>query len=486
MALVGLLVAATAVLTIGGLPQAAYAAEAQVADVGQLQAALLGTDSPIVLTASLGDATTTELTVNRDVTLDLNGHTLTANNTTITAGHTLTLLINSGTNLSYTMDVEGTLKLASDLTVPPNFSTPVTVGVNGKITTDGTPRTLSGAPGITNNGVITGDVTIGASTTVTGNSYTARFVDNLPSDNFHDVHVYAPTFAAAGLTLPTIVRTHATIASWNSEADGTGNPLTTTTPLSTIPGAWGLYYAQWAASGITSIAVSYDGSPSAVGAGTTALTATDTTPGGTGGDITDLVNFSSSNPADSIDVYDNFYKPLNAQLAGSRVVTATLKADPTVKNTVTVPVTHSEDIDEITLAMSPTTVVTDKTSIAYLSATDYYGNSFGHNLIGGDYCDWCELTVTSSDPTDVIDPATGTITFTTLGLHTITAEINMGEGGTLTATAAVTVVPAPAPSAQLKTLAVTGYDPTTAPWFAGLLMLLGLAAILVDHRRRRA
>lgn len=462
------------------------AGNANVATMTELQAALSpGTDSTVTLTASMGSATSDTITVDRDVTLDLNGQTLYAKSLTITAGHTLTLNVNGGSYLAYSTIIAGTLELGSDL--PLQYNSNVTVQSTGKITTDGTPRALSGPGQVANGGTIT--ATVSSDTTVTGNSYTAHFFDNLPSDNTVDVNVYAPNFAAAGMVFPTFPRTHAKITSWNASSDGTSTALTTTTPLS---GANLYVYAQWAPDGITSIAVSYDASPDPASAGNIKLNATDTTPGGNGGNITDFVDFTSNIPADTVAVWDPFTKFLNTGLVGPHVITGKLNGSPAVTNSVTIPVVAGYDIGAIALTMTPTSVVTGATSTAYLSATDGYGNSFGINLITSDNCEDCggyDPVLTSSDPTDVIDPATGVITFTTLGLHTITVVLDFGEGGYYTADATVNVTAVPITPATVttpKTLAFTGYSPTPAPWAAGLLILLGLAAILVARRRRRA
>ncbi|MEO6943780.1 MAG: hypothetical protein ABI053_03615 [Lacisediminihabitans sp.] len=481
-ALVGMLVAATAVLTFGGVPMAAQAAD--VGTMSELQVALAGNDPVVTLTTDVGSAATDNLVVSRDVTLDLNGHTLYAKSTTIEPGHNLTLNVNGGTNLSYAMDVEGTLTLGSDLNMPDNAT--ITVGTLGKIVSDGTPRTLSGSPAVANSGIITAIVAKSVADKMTGNNYTVRFIDNMPSDNFQDLKVYAPSFAAAGMVFPTFPRTHAKITSWNATSDGSSTVLTTTTPLS---GANLYAYAQWAPDGITSIAASYDASPDPASAGDIKLNATDTTPGGNGGNITDFVDFTSNIPADTVAVWDPFTKFLNTGLVGPHVITGTLNGSPAVTNSVTIPVVAGYDIGAIALTMTPTSVVTGATSTAYLSATDGYGNSFGINLITSDNCKDCggyDPVLTSSDPTDAIDPATGVITFTTLGLHTITVSLDFGEGGYFTAdtTVNVTAVPVVPPAPQLKTLAFTGIQQSPAPWIALFLILLGMAAVTVARRRK--
>ncbi len=114
------------------------------------------------------------------------------------------------------------------------------------------------------------------------------------------------------------------------------------------------------------------------------------------------------------------------------------------------------------------------------SRVSVLGDSFGENIIVTNPCDWCQLTLSSSDPTDVINQATGKFTFSTLGTHTITAQLNMGEGGTKTATTTVTVVAAPA------ALAATRYQASPAPRVALLLLLLGVGLVLRHRSSREA
>ncbi|KRA23995.1 hypothetical protein ASD65_05840 [Microbacterium sp. Root61] len=479
--LVGVLIAATAVFTFGAVPMAAHAAS--VGTIGDLQAALSpGTDATVTLSADIW-ASTEPLVIDRDVTLDLDDHVLFASDITVNEGKTLTIIA-SQFNRSGTMNIHGTLVLAEDMTMQ-NYAE-VTVGATGRIVSDATPRTLAGMYSIANGGTIT--TAISPTVEVSGNNSTVRFVDNLADSSWVDVTIYAPTMAAAGIALPDFVRTHATIASWNTMSDASGSAFTEATVLT--PGyQWA--FAQWAPVGITSIAVTYEGSPDAAPAGDYIdLVVTDTSPGG-GADITDLVTFTSSHPKDRIS-YFGFEVYLAAHLVGDRVVTATLKGFPAVVSSVEVPVTHSGYISDAELKMTPDTVVTGGTSSAYLSAVDEFGNSFARNMIDGLDCNWCWITLSSSDPTDVIDPDTGVIAFTTLGPHTITALIEQGEGGSFEVTAIVNVVaapvtPTPTPIPVLpKTLAASGSDVSPTPWVAMMLTLLGLGAVLVARRRSRA
>lgn len=475
-------VAATALFTFGGVPLAANAAD--VDSVAALEAALSpGTDATVTLTADAYESTA-DLIVDRDVTLDLDGHDLMTNSITVTSGHTLTLIADSGLR-TYLINIDGTLQLASDLRMQPYAL--VTVGTDGLIVSDSTVRTLGGAQSVANNGTIT--ASIDPSQQVTGNNFTVRFVDNRPTDNFVTFSVYAPTLAAAGIATPSFPRVHAEIASWNSESDGSGAAFTDTTPLS---GIWGTYYAQWVADGITDIALSYEGSPDPARAGQTMLIASDASPGGDGGDISDLVEFSSNDPADAIDDFGSV-QWLNAELVGTRVVTGVLRGNLAVQNTVEVTVIHSGSISRLALTMTPGEVVTGSSSTAYLSATDVYGNSFGYNLIvGNDDCEYCETTVTSSDPIDQIDPSTGEIRFTTLGPRTITATVQQIESDPWVATATVTVVAeptvptvptVPAVIAPPQGLAATGSDSGPVTGAALLLALGGLGALMLVRGR---
>lgn len=486
-ALVGVLIAATAVFAFGAVPMAAHAAD--VGTIGDLQAALSpGADATVTLTDHIS-AGQIDVVVDRDVTLDLAGFTLYVRSLTITAGRVVTLIAPSPSadfpgNGAGAMTVNGTLALGSDMRMYGGVT--LTVGATGKIVSDSTPRTLSGMQKIVNGGTIT--AAIAANVPVEGNQFEPRFVDNLPSDDWVDLKIYAPTLAAAGVAIPTFTRTHATLASWNTKPDGSGTAFTTTTALSA---ADRLFYAQWVPSGITSFAVTYLGSPDPARAGNwTGLVATDTTPGGDGGDITDFVSFASSNPDDFFEGA-RFNQYLVAEQAGVRLVTATLRAEPAITSTAEVSVTNSGYPKSIDLTMSPTTIAPGETSAAFVSAVDEYDNPFEGNLLTGTECEDCRIELTSSDPTDVIDPDTGVITFTTLGEHTITVTILGGEGAeTLVETAVVNVVaapvaPTPAPDLP-KTLAASGSDVSPTPWVAMMLTLLGLGAVLVARRRSPA
>lgn len=452
---VGALISVTALLTFGMVPAAAHAAG--VGTLAELRAAIEpGTDATVTLTSDIW-AHTEPLIIDRDVTLDLNGYTLMTDSFTVAADTTVTLVAGSEFR-SYLINVDGTLQLGSDL--PMQAYAVVTVSSAGKIESDSTPRTISGAQEINNLGTITAQV--GPTQQVSGNNFTVRFVDNLAQETYQTVQVFAPTLQAAGIAPPAFARVHASIDAWNSESDGSGTVMTEATQL----GPWNMFFAQWIADGVTSFDVSYLGSPSPTAAGSIGLVATDTSPGNDGGDITDLVDFASDDAADTIDG-DLFYKSLVAELAGDRLVTGRLQGAPTVLNSVIVPVTHSGFPAEMSLTMTPVSVVVGGSSVAFLNATDEFGNSFFENLIFSGACEYCEVTLSSSDPTDVVDPDTGVITFMTPGFHTITALVDMGEGGTeeVTATVNVTAVPAeptvpkvPRPPVLVK----TGLTPSLA------------------------
>jgi len=489
-ALVGVLIAATAVFTFGAVPTAAHAAT--VGTIADLQAALSpGTDETVTLSAHMGSAADPggdTLTIARNVTLDLNGYQLFVANLTIAEGVTLTLVGGSTLRAGF-MQINGTLLTDADLEMIGGAS--MAIAANGKLTSGATQRTVRGSSlTIANSGVIT--MAVASGVTVTGNAYNVRFLDNLVEADWVDLTIYAPTMAAAGIAFPAFPRTHATIASWNTESDGSGSAFTDATVLT--PGfQWA--YAQWAPAGITSIRVEYWGGRAGDGTG---LVAIDTSLDGDEGDITDLVDFASDDPNDSTSGA-GFNVYLTAYLAGPRVVTARLKALPEISGTVDVLITHADTIAEASLAMIPDTVEPGGTSVAYLSAFDFYGNSFGDNAALP--CDWCMVTLSSSDPTDVIDRDTAEITFVTPGERTITARIQQGEGGWFEVTAPMFVgvapvppAPAPAPApvppapepAPPQTLAATGVETNLGLGVAMMLTLLGLGAMLVSRRRRRA
>jgi hypothetical protein len=535
--LAGVLIATTAVFTFGGLPTAAHAVGVTVTDEAGLAAELgiSGVDPTVTLGATF--SLTDGLDVVRTVTLDLAGNYLFAGNIHLDAGVTLTivnsipssgqlaaysttdglagitttgatLIVNSGLVLAGggpsavgiggdtgsgggavvigpagTVNASGSGSMSAvgagagatsfgSLEVNGNFrlqSAELTVPIGASITGTGT---ITSWNHITNNGTIL--PTIAGNQDVSGNNFYINLADNHPGDqDYVAYHLYAPTFQAAGIAFPTPDRGPlVSLAGWTSEQDGTGTTLTETTPLSGLSSS--VFYAQWTTSGITAISVDYLGSPAPVEAGSTMLTASYSV-GAETWNITDFVTFGSNVGADAFDIgYYGAYVETGA--VGPRTITGTLTSDATVSDTVHFDVVHSESIGDIALAMTPGTVVAGHSSTAYLSAADAYENAFGYNILLDNPCDWCELTLTSSDPTDVIDLKTGRITFTTPGTHTITAELNMGEGGFLSADATVTVVAAPA------SLAATGYQPGQAPWAALLLLLLGL--VLVMHRRR--
>lgn len=534
--LVGILISAMAVLTFGGLPTAAYAAGTPIVDEAGLTTELStsGSDAPITLGGSL-TITAGSLVVARTATLDLAGYQLYAKNIHLNPSMTLTivdssiggggslhafsntagvagitttgatLVVTSGSVVAGggtaavgiggdTGDAGGTVVIgaAGSVTAAAGDATTSAIGgtsfgslqVDGNLTLQSAELTIPAGVTVTGTGTITswthitnnGAIlpTIAGNQQVSGNNFWISLDSNYPGGTVMTVHVFGPTLQASGAALLAPDRgPNVSVASWNSSADGTGTSFTATSALT----ANAQYYAQWQTSGITAIAIDYYGSPADVPAGTTGLSATYSAGAGTW-DISDLVTFTSDVLDDDI-FTDSYGAGITAELVGPRTITGTLNSNPTVKGTVGFTVVHGVDIGDIALTMNPTTVPAGGSSIAYLSAVDFYGNSFGNNLVVTMPCDWCHLTLSSSDPTDVIDQTTGKITFTTLGKHTITAELSMGEGGTVEKAAVVTVVAAP------SALAATGYESTPAPWAATLLVALGLA-FMVRRRRRRA
>lgn len=490
-ALVAVLVAATTVLALGMGPTAAHAAD--VATIADLEVALSpGTDATVTLTGDIW-AADTALVIDRDVTLDLAGFVLLTETLTIAAGRTVTMT-GATANRAVKMHVNGTLVLASDM-VMINYSE-VFVADTGRVVSDGSAKSFSGMYSIENKGTIVAQV--GSAVRVTGHDYNLRFADNLESDDYRDIRVLAPTMQDAGVAIPVFSRTHATNIGWNSATDGTGTPFTTATTLTDVN--W-LNYAQWAPSGVTSIAVTFE-SPAT--AGETRLSAVDTSPGGGNADITDFVVFTSDDQADAFSG-SGFYAVLLTELVGTRVITGTLRTDPTVTASVEISVVNSPypDEDTIELSMTPTTVVIGGTSAAFLSARDGYGNDFTENLIGTGACPYCLIELTSSEPTDVVDEDTGIITFSTLGSRTIFARIWIGEGAQWSGTADVLVEavpvtpvppapvpPAPVPPAPVpptpdapKELAATGLEAMPAMGAAFFLVALGMGALMFARRR---
>jgi hypothetical protein len=156
-----------------------------------------------------------------------------------------------------TLDVAGTLVLAqnTNLFVPADGT--VDVESTGLITSEtggdggteiGPATGTDNAGTIDNGGVIQAidvdDVLASAGgLTVTGNDYPITFDDNEAANNPANttLYVYAPTFGAAWISPPNPVVSGQTLTGWNTEADGSGTTITSSSVLSGPE----TLYAQW-------------------------------------------------------------------------------------------------------------------------------------------------------------------------------------------------------------------------------------------------
>lgn len=400
------------------------------------------------------------------------------------------------------LSVAGTLSLGSDLIFPSDGGA-IAVTSTGKITGSGTIRGIGPTAGtIANGGTIA--TTIGDNVTVTGNSFAVYFDSNIPPLAPYlaadPIFVYAPTIAAAGITVPTPTRPGYTFTGWK-ELSWVDAPT-----LSSAEVAQGefsadgspYYFAQWKTD-LTVISLTIVPDDLSLAAGYPPIfTVTGMDASGATADVTGQVVFSTDDPAVApweqppasitwLDAYPSF------TTAGTYRVTATLAGSPSVSSTVDVTVVPSILVNPLTLTLEPSTAHPGDTVTLRIAGTDEFGNAQVLEATEG------YLTVVSDNPadtvTETVDDATGevttTITFAAAGERTITATSEGGEGPTLTGALVVTVTPMPVvttptpPSTvTAATLPVTGFEPTPAPLIALFLMLLGCGAILVGRGRR--
>lgn len=431
---------------------------------------------------------------------------------------------------SSTFSVGGTLVIPSGAFLEVPSGTIATVTATGVLTGVGA---INGLGSIQNDGTITNtDVTDAANgapgLAITNHNYLIGFDGNYAGAPAIDpVRVYATNFATGVRTLPAPAQSNRGFVGWNTEADGSGTDVTAASVLTGDD----TLYAEW----IDSLSISpVNAEPSAgdtvaysvtgfdgvdnLGDATASAVFSTTAPGATvegnqitfttAGDYTvtatigdvsvftdvrvtgasvasirifpeDSVVSVGGNQSFTVEGFDAFSNPLGDYTAEATFTTdvpdATVDGDSitfgsTGSGTVTALVGGVSDSTGVTVEQgTPTSIELQlsDTTVDVGGSVTFTVNGLNEN--GAVITDLTEDAVIQSD--HATDEITGnTVTFPTASPHVITATV-----GQLSDSATVAVTP--------TVLGLTGFEPSGFLLAAGLLVLLGVSAVLLRARR---
>ncbi|PWB97616.1 beta strand repeat-containing protein [Salinibacterium hongtaonis] len=354
---------------------------------------------------------------------------------------------------------------ASDASLGLGF--PAVTNSGTLIIASGSTLMIPSGSSVANQGAIRGTV----DGSVTGNSYRVTFGQpGVPGAVSTVIPVYAETFAASGISIPTPSRVGPAFVEWNSRVTGVGTTLTPTTPLSTS--TWSAIWTPVGDPTTTTAAIS---APVVAAGSTVTLTATispavdgtiafSNEAGALAGGVVTGGEFSLTvvAPAAGLHTISAVFTPSDTNLYRPSDATPMTLLVNAKKAQGSPPAPDTSELLRLA-ALNGWTTVASSPSLAWAQPTDSFVDAWVYSspvalgvlpVVGG-RVDASALTLPTLAP----------------GLHHL---VFVGQ-----TTGAVTIVPftvAAAPTAP--TLPATGTD--VAPWgiLAGVLLLAGVAMIV--------